>query len=148
MPKVRNILARSMCVSHSVVSDSLRPHGLQPARLLCPWNSPGKNTGLGSHSLLHGLFPTQGSNLGLLHCRRTLYHLSHQGSLAGSAWLIARVISVECKFSSCFVKFSKRRNYKLRCIQGPNRLNRKDHVILSQGSSPFSGWLLLHRRKD
>ena len=85
VPKVRNILARSMCVSHSVVSDSLRPHGLQPARLLCPWNSPGKNTGLGSHSLLHGLFPTQGSNLGLLHCRRTLYHLSHQGSLAGSA---------------------------------------------------------------
>ena len=41
-----------MYVSHSVVSDSLRPHGLQPARLLCPWDSPGKNTGVGSHSLL------------------------------------------------------------------------------------------------
>ena len=35
-----------VCVSHSVVSDSLRPHGLWPARLLCPWNSPGKNTGV------------------------------------------------------------------------------------------------------
>ena len=39
-------------LSHSVVSNSLQPHGLQPARLLCPWNSPGKNTGVVSHSLL------------------------------------------------------------------------------------------------
>ena len=48
-------------VSCSVVSDSLRPHGLQPASLLCPWNSPGKNTGVGCHSLLQGIFLTQGS---------------------------------------------------------------------------------------
>ena len=41
-------------------------------RLLCPWNSPGKNTGVGSHSLLQGIFPTQGWNLGLLHCRHSL----------------------------------------------------------------------------
>ena len=41
-------------------------------------NSPGKNTGVGSHSLLQGIFPTQGWNLGLLHCRQILYHLSHQ----------------------------------------------------------------------
>ena len=45
-------------VSHSVVSDSLRPLGLQPARLLCPWNSPGKNTGVGCFSLLQGIFLT------------------------------------------------------------------------------------------
>ena len=51
-----------MC-AHSVVSDSLRPHGLQPTRLLCPWNFPGKNTGLGCHFLLQGIFPTQGPNL-------------------------------------------------------------------------------------
>ena len=73
-----------MCVvSHSVISDSLRPHGLKPARLFCPLNFPGKNTGVGCHSLLHGIFPTQGSNqclLHLLHCRKILYHLSHQGS--------------------------------------------------------------------
>ena len=55
-------------------------HRLQPARLLCPWNSPGNNTGVGCHSLLQGIFLTQGSNLGLLHCRPILYHLSHQGS--------------------------------------------------------------------
>ena len=40
-------------------SNSLQPHGLQPARLLCPWDSPGQNTGVGSHSLLQGIFPTQ-----------------------------------------------------------------------------------------
>ena len=64
---------------HSVVSDSLRPHGPQPARLLCPWNSPGKNTGVGSHSFLQEIFPAQGSKLGLLHCRQIPYHLRHQG---------------------------------------------------------------------
>ena len=54
------------------------PHGLQPARLLCPWNSPGKNTVVGSCSLLQGIFPTQGLNLGLPHCRWILYCLSQQ----------------------------------------------------------------------
>ena len=58
---------------------TLRPHGLKPTSLLCPWNSPGKNTGVGSCSLLQGIFPTQGLNPGLLHCRQILYHLSHQG---------------------------------------------------------------------
>ena len=48
---------------------TLRPHGLQSARLLCPWDSPGKNIGVGHHLLLQGIFPTQRSDLGLLHCR-------------------------------------------------------------------------------
>ena len=61
----------------SVVCDSLRPHGLQPTRLLCPWDFPGKNTGVGSYSLLQGILPAQGANLGLLHCRQILYHLCH-----------------------------------------------------------------------
>ena len=47
-------------------------------QVLCPWNSPGKNTGVGCHSLLQGIFPTQGLNPGLLHCRRILYHLHHR----------------------------------------------------------------------
>ena len=50
-----------------------------PPRLLCLQNSPGHNTGVGSHSLLQGIFPTQGVNPGLLHCRQILYHLGHQG---------------------------------------------------------------------
>ena len=66
-------------VSHPIVSNYLHPHGLQPARLLCPWNSPGKNAGVDSHSLLQGIFPTQGSNLGFPHCRQILYCLSYQG---------------------------------------------------------------------
>ena len=48
------------------VSDSVRPYGLQPARFLCPWDSPGKNTGVGCHALLQGIFLTHGLNQCLL----------------------------------------------------------------------------------
>ena len=83
------------CICHSVVLDSplsdsahchrcsvtqswltLQPHALQPVRLLCPWDSPGKNTGVGCHFLLQAILPTEGLNLGLLHCRQILYPLS------------------------------------------------------------------------
>ena len=53
--------------SYSVVSASLGSLRLQPTRLLCPWNFPGKNTGVGCHSVLQGIFPTQGSNPSFLH---------------------------------------------------------------------------------
>ena len=68
-------------VSCSVVSNSLQPHRLQPSWPLCPWNSPGKNTGLGSHSLLQRIFPSQGSNPHLPRCRQILYCLSHQRTM-------------------------------------------------------------------
>ena len=61
-------------VSHSVMSDSVTPWTIQSL------NSPGQNTGVGSFSLLQGIFPTQGLNTGLPHCRRILYQLSHKGS--------------------------------------------------------------------
>ena len=67
--------------SHSVMSDSLRPRGLYS-----PWNSPGQNTGVGSLSLLQGIFPTQGWNLGLPNCRQVFYQLSHQGMLLNALW--------------------------------------------------------------
>ena len=51
----------------SVMAVSLQPHGLQPTRLLCPWDSPGKITGVGCHVLPQGISPTQGSNPSLLH---------------------------------------------------------------------------------
>ena len=57
------------------MSDSLQPHGLYS-----PWNSPGQNTGVGSLSFLQGIFPTQGPNLGLPHCRQILYQLSLKGN--------------------------------------------------------------------
>ena len=78
----KKTLLQSIIHEGERVSHSVMPHfvtqGLQPARLLCPWNSPGKNTGVGNHSLFQGIVLTLGSNLGLLHCRQILYHLSHQ----------------------------------------------------------------------
>ena len=73
------ILQHLVCVSCSVPSNSLRPHGLQLARLLCPWNSPSKNTRVGYHSLLQGTILTQIFNTGLPNFRQILYHLSQQG---------------------------------------------------------------------
>ena len=60
----------------SIRSDSLQPHGLKPTRLLCPWHSPGKNTGMDSQSFLRGIFQTQGSNPHMLRCRQILHGLS------------------------------------------------------------------------
>ena len=65
------------CVSCSVVLNSAT-HREQPARLLCPWESPGKYAAVGCHALLQGIFLTQGSNLSLLHCRQILHHLSYR----------------------------------------------------------------------
>ena len=59
------------------------PMDCSPTRLLCPWNSPGRNAGVGCHALLQGIFPTQGWNLGRLHCRRVLHRLNHDGSPIG-----------------------------------------------------------------
>ena len=60
----------SACVLSRFVSDSLRAYGPEPTRLLCPWNSPGKNTGVSSHSLFQGILPTQGLNPFLLQWTR------------------------------------------------------------------------------
>ena len=64
------------------MSDSLWPH-----KLYSPWNSPGRNTGGGSLSLLQGIIPTQGSKPGLPHCRQILYQLSHKGSPRILEWV-------------------------------------------------------------
>ena len=58
--------------------------------MYCPWDSLGKNTGAGSHSLLQGIFPTQGLSLGFLRCSQILYHLSHQGSPLTSLEMILK----------------------------------------------------------
>ena len=73
--------------NHKVVFDSLRPHGL-----CSPWNSPGQNIGVGSRSLLQGIFPNQRSNPGLPQCKQILYQLSHQESPRILEW-------VACPFS-------------------------------------------------
>ena len=72
LPHLLLLLNSESC---SVVSDTLRLH-----RLCSSWNSPGQNIGVGSRSLLQGIFPTQGLNPGLPHYRLVLYQLSHKGS--------------------------------------------------------------------
>ena len=79
-----------LVLSRSVVSDSPQPRGLQPARLLCPWNPPGQYTGVSSRSLLQGIFPAQELNPRLLHCRQILCH--------GATWEVqeARILTSFC----------------------------------------------------
>ena len=69
--------------SCSVMYDFLWPHGLYS-----PWNSPGQNTAVGSLSLLQGIFPTQGLNLGFPHCKQIPYQLSHKGSQKILGWVV------------------------------------------------------------
>ena len=95
---------KSECENHSVVSDSLWPHGLWS-----PWNSPGQITGVGNLSLLQGIFPTQGSNPGLLHCRQILYQLSPKGS----PWILEWVAYPFFRGSS-----QSRNQIRVSCIAG------------------------------
>ena len=83
---------KSESESHSVVSDSLRPHGLYS-----PWNSPGQNIGVGSLFLLQGIFPTQGSNPGLPHCRWILYQLSCKWPVASQVALVGKEHACQCR---------------------------------------------------
>ena len=68
------VLAAQLCLT------LFNPMDCSPPGFSVHGDSPGKNAGVGCHALFQGIFPTQGSNPGLLHCRQTVYHLSHQGS--------------------------------------------------------------------
>ena len=88
------------------MSESSRPRGLQPTRLLHPWGFPGKSTRVGCDFLLQEIFPTQGSNPGLPHCRQMLYRLNHPGSLNR-----AFPICPSCPLGHCYLSFSKTISY-------------------------------------
>ena len=80
MKVTRKAVQINMCVlSCSVASNTLQPPGLYPARLLCPWDFPGKNTGVGCYFLLQGFFPTQGLNSSLLHWQEDSLPPTHLG---------------------------------------------------------------------
>ena len=89
-PNRKSIIIQAIALSWEIEWDyacvltqlcpTLWSYGLQPARLLCPGDFPGKNSGMGCHFLLQRIFPTQGLNPGLPNCKQILYHLSHQGS--------------------------------------------------------------------
>ena len=74
------MIRKDTCTAVFMKRESQSCPTLQPSGLYTPWDSPGQKTGVDSHSLLQGIFPTQGLNPGLPHCRRILYQLSHQGS--------------------------------------------------------------------
>ena len=95
--------------SHSVMSDSVWPHGLSSPR-----NSPGQNTGVESCAFLQEIFPNQRSNPGLPHCRKILYQLSHQGSPT-QTWVKPPDCSWEiyCSFAE-IGKFSRDENLRNR----------------------------------
>ena len=81
--------------SCSVVSNSLQPNGLDSS-----WNSPGQNNGVGSHSLLQGIFLTQGSHQGLLHCWQILHHLRYEGSPGSQySWVLMRALFLAYKWT-------------------------------------------------
>ena len=95
----------------SVISNSLRPHGLYS-----PWNSPGQNTGVGSLSLLQGIFPTHGLNPGLPHCRQILYQLSHKGSPRIPNPGIEHVLYLQLFFSTYCANATERKSSPLRTL--------------------------------
>ena len=109
--------------SCSVVSDYFWPHGLYS-----PWNSPGQNPGVGSLFLFQGIFPTQGSNTGLLHCRQILYQLSHKGSPRILEWVVY-------PFSS---GSSRPRNWtRVSCIAGGFWEGDTLQNLLTKGDFPY-----------
>ena len=92
------------------MSDSLCSQGSYPTRLLCPWDFPGENTGVGCYIILQRIFPTLGldsSFLHLLHCWQILYPLSHQGSLMKQIYQQLIMITMVIEYLLCFRHLAK-----------------------------------------
>ena len=89
-----------------------------PYVLYSPWNSPGQNTGVGSRSLLQGIFPTQGSNSGLSHCRWIIYQLSHKGNPHNQVRFIPGMQGWSISTNQCNTPHLK-------------KLKNKNHMIIS-----------------
>ena len=83
----KQVIKKCALLNCSLMSDSFDSMDYSPPGSSVQGDSPGKNTGVGCHALLQGIFATQGSNLGLPHCRQILYHLSHQGSPKILEWV-------------------------------------------------------------
>ena len=101
-------VALLLLFSHSVVSDSLPPHGLKSTKLLCPWDFPGESTGASCHFLLQGIFTTQGLNPCLLLGRMILYHCTtwDKVALCHSFFLLSNTLLCVCKTQFFFFSTS------------------------------------------
>ena len=117
---------------HSVISDVLQPHGPQPTSLHCPWDFPGKNTGVGWHFLLQRIIPTQGLNPHLLHCRWILYCWGTKEAcgiyihvrLFATAWTVAHKAPLSMGFPRVAIFYSR----------GPSWPRDQTHVSWIAGS--------------
>ena len=122
--------------SRSVLYGSLWPHGLHR-----PWNSSGQNTGVGSLSLPQGIFPTQGSNPCLLHCRRILYQLSHRGRPGIVKW-VAYPFSQGSPWPrnqtgvSCVAGRENQLSYQVACLDD----SRKKSALFYVHTFLWNGW--------
>ena len=87
-PNLEYILSHPGYILQSKLKSPSHVCLLRPRGLYNPWNSPGQNTGVGSLFLLQGIFPTQGLNPGLPHCRWILYQLSHNGNPRILEWVV------------------------------------------------------------
>ena len=98
-------------------------------RLLCPWDSPGKNTRVSCQFFLQGIFPTQGSNPGLLHCRQILYQMSYLGSTSIKrenkfcieSWGFTTSISLNNLYSFLVINYKGKKRNKKRNIAQKNQ---------------------------
>ena len=130
----------------SVVSDSLWSHGLQPAKILCSWDSPVKNTGVACHFLLQGIFSTPGSNSYLLHWQADSL-LSHQGGLEiylPNVKMLWEVIS-ESRFSFekvIFLCLLKQRSKYMEIVKSERRRMASTHFLKEKLTSRRSSLTL------
>ena len=128
--------------------------------LFYPWDSPGRKTGVGCHSLLQGIFLTQGLNLCLLHCRQILYHLSHQKSPNVDFLIVSyfkldlwvNVVKIKMLMAQLCPTLCDTMNLALRLLCPWNSPGKNTGVgchFLLQGIFPTQGWNpgLLHRRQ-
>ena len=119
-----------------LVTHSCQLYATGPARLLCQWNSPGKNIGVGSYSLLQGIFLRQGSNPDHLPCKQILYPLSHQGKKGDVS---CKKVKVEVTVSQLCPTFCDPMNYRVHGIlQG--RILEWVAFPFSRGSSQPRDW--------
>ena len=119
MPGWQLRLRTHVCYVTSVMSNSLWPHGLYPTRLLCPWNSPGKNTGVGHHALLQGIFqPGVWTQVSYVFCisRWVLCHYCRLGrSHKPQGWLHPPATTAEPEPSEAFAPQILRVPRKILC---------------------------------
>ena len=97
--------------------------GLQPTKLLHPWDSPGKNTGVGCHFLVQGIFPTQRSNPGLPHCRQT------HGKQMGKMWKLPDFIFLGSKIT---VDSDCSHEIKTHLLSGRKAMTNPDSILKSR----------------